>query len=84
MRIIGAALVLATLGGCSSNCKEVCDQMADFRRSCGLEVTDADLEECYATTSGSGEGLAAACKQGSIPGTIEEVRTCEDLLDYQP
>jgi hypothetical protein len=86
VRLAGVVLVaggLLTAVGCRNACQDVCRNMADFAaEDCGIQVSDADLDACYARQKSPEREDAKACRDFGDVDSIRNQWSCEELSGY--
>lgn len=79
LRVLGL-VAFAGLAGCGNPCQQVCSEMADYARECGLTVTPGDVQNCESNYQGGvSPETADVCREFSDPNTMREWWTCDDV-----
>lgn len=80
---VGVAMLAALAPGCGNPCQQICNEMADYANSCGLDVGPEDVTECVDRFAKSEleEGSTQACAENNSRAQIREWWTCEDLAE---
>jgi hypothetical protein len=61
--LVRLSFLIATAAGCSNNCQQLCENMADFAQdSCGISVPDKELQDCLVSFEKSTEDQEATCE----------------------
>lgn len=81
MRRLVLLLPLFGAAGCSNPCQQLCAEMADYAKECGLNVDKDDILVCKDEFQGAelADEDRQTCEEWGDPDALREWWTCDDL-----
>lgn len=80
--LLRLGVVLTLLSGCSGNCQQLCENMAEFAESdCDISVPESQLNDCIAEFEDPSDANEKACETHQNIKN-EEGWTCELVEKY--